>query len=80
MRELAPLFWNQTCPRLDPKALAAEFWPIAVPAPAAEHDLSVREVELGRRLVLSLRATTGYVKQYSWMLGEGASRVPAPPT
>jgi hypothetical protein len=33
MLELSPLFWNQTRLRLDPKALAAEFGPIAIPAP-----------------------------------------------
>jgi transposase len=31
MLELAPLFWARTRARLDPKALAAEFGPIAVP-------------------------------------------------
>jgi len=32
MLELTPLFWARTRERLDPKALAKEFGPIAVPA------------------------------------------------
>lgn len=32
MLELAPLFWERTRVRLDPKQLAAEFGPIAIPA------------------------------------------------
>lgn len=32
MLELAPLFWARTRERLDPKALAAEFGPIAIPS------------------------------------------------
>jgi hypothetical protein len=32
MLELSPLFWNQTRPRLDAQALAADFGPIPIPA------------------------------------------------